>query len=103
MQGRRPTPESEQNGEAREVKNLFSETHPMQGAVSGPRKRTKRRTQEGRPDVKIAFTFGVSIGRGDTLNSLENSIARAVRGLPRMLTNVDFARPISDTLCNGRG
>ena len=47
MQGRRPTPESEQNGEAREVKNLFSETHLMQGAVSGPRKRTKRRTQEG--------------------------------------------------------
>jgi hypothetical protein len=41
-------PESEQNGEAREVKNSFSETNPMQRAVSGPQKRTKRRTQDGR-------------------------------------------------------
>jgi hypothetical protein len=58
MQGRRPTPESEQNGEAREVKNLFSETHPMQGAVSGTLKRTTRRTQARRPDVNMAFTLG---------------------------------------------
>jgi hypothetical protein len=37
MQGRHPTPESEQNGEPKRSEHLFSETNPMQPKATQPR------------------------------------------------------------------